>query len=106
MRDYDRALQLEPALAQAALNRGLLHYRAHRLLEAEEDIRRALNGGVDAAIAYYDLALVAVARADTEAARHYAWCALRENPDNRQARELSDSLRTSSRSGKNIASHT
>src|SRR5262249_59998567 len=28
--DYDQALRLEPTLAGAALNRGLLHYRARR----------------------------------------------------------------------------
>src|SRR5262249_30854507 len=47
LQDYDRALQLDPALAAAALNRGILHYREKRYTDAAADLRLALNNGAD-----------------------------------------------------------
>lgn len=100
LQDYDRALRLDPALAQAALNRGLLRYRAHRLDAAEADVRRALNGGVDPSTAYYDLALIAIARSDVKSAVDYARRALSEDPNNGKARDLSTALQSAVRTTK------
>ena len=44
LRDYDHALRLDPHLAPAALNRGVLLFRERRHPEAIADFRRALAG--------------------------------------------------------------
>ena len=58
LRDYDQALQLDPTLADAALNRGVLHYRARRYDAARADLRRAGELGSHPAIVSFDLFLV------------------------------------------------
>jgi hypothetical protein len=45
--DFSRALELEPAFAEAALQRGLLHFREKRLNDAAVDFQRALDNGVN-----------------------------------------------------------
>ena len=60
--DYDRALQLDPKLAAAALNRGMLHYRGKRYALAAADLRHAAVLGADPALVHYDLALVELGR--------------------------------------------
>jgi serine/threonine protein kinase/lipoprotein NlpI len=87
-RDYDRALELDPALAGAALNRGILHYDSGRFPHAEADLKRALQLGADAAMVYYNLALNDLARDEPEAARADINRALRQNPEHPGAREL------------------
>ncbi len=69
--DYTRALELNPALGAAALNRGMLQYRAGRLAEATTDLNRALAkapGPKDRGIIRYNLALVDLARVNRDAA--------------------------------------
>jgi tetratricopeptide (TPR) repeat protein len=61
LRDYDQALQLDPTLADAALNRGVLHYRARRYDAARADLRRAGELGSHPAIVSFDLLLVNLA---------------------------------------------
>jgi tetratricopeptide (TPR) repeat protein len=92
LRDYDRALKLDPTLAGAALNRGILHYDSGRFSEAEADLNRALTLGADPAIVYYNLALNDLARDDPGAARASIEHALRHNPEQPGARQLLERL--------------
>ena len=67
IRDDTRALQLDGTLADAPLNRGILHYQEGRLDAAESDFRRAIGaakGRTTLGKAHYNLALVAIARGD------------------------------------------
>jgi tetratricopeptide (TPR) repeat protein len=86
--DYDRALRLNPTLAAASVNRGLLHYREKRLPEAAADLRQALANGADPATVHYNLALVDLARRDRAAARAELKQALQSNPRHREAHDL------------------
>ena len=59
-RDYSRALELDPKLTDAALNRGILSYESQRYDEAITDFERALAATTDAAAPgriQYNLAL-------------------------------------------------
>jgi serine/threonine protein kinase/tetratricopeptide (TPR) repeat protein len=87
-RDYDQALRLDPLLAAAALNRGMLYHRARRFAEAEADLRHALSLGVDPATGYYDLAVVQSARRDAAGARQSLQQALAHDPHHPQALKL------------------
>src|SRR5205823_3906053 len=88
LRDYDHALRLDPHLALAALNRGVLLFRERRYPEAIADFRRALAGGVRPAPAYYNLALAHLALGDRAAARADLDRALRLEPGGRDFRDL------------------
>jgi tetratricopeptide (TPR) repeat protein len=90
--DYDRALDLDPTLAAAFLNRGMLHYRRQHFDRAAADLRRALDAGAAPAVAHYDLALVELARGDRAAALDHLRQALRDDPGHLEARALLDSL--------------
>jgi serine/threonine protein kinase/Flp pilus assembly protein TadD len=68
LRDYDRALQLDPTLAGAALNRGALHLQELRFSEAEADFRLAESLGANQAAVQFNLALVHQARQEPDAA--------------------------------------
>src|SRR5262249_42401283 len=92
LRDYDRALQLEPMLAVAALNRGLLHARAQRFPEALADLQRALDHGANPTAVHYHLAVVHLARKDRAAALASLQRALQHEPNHAEARKLSESL--------------
>jgi serine/threonine protein kinase/Flp pilus assembly protein TadD len=59
LRDYDKALALDPRLAEAALNRGALHLQQGRFPEAEADLQRAQALGADPAAVRHNLALLA-----------------------------------------------
>ncbi|WP_406694126.1 serine/threonine-protein kinase [Singulisphaera sp. Ch08] len=62
--DYSRALRLDPALTGAALNRGILQYRAGRLEAAATDLKQALVTAVDRShrgVIHYNLAIVDLA---------------------------------------------
>jgi tetratricopeptide (TPR) repeat protein len=93
LHDYDHALELDPCLAPAALNRGLLHFRAGRHPEALRDLRQALTLGADPAAVHYNLALVYLAQHDRQAARDSVARALAANPEHAEARRLRDELR-------------
>ena len=86
--DYDQALRLEPGLGVAYLNRGALLVEAGRAAEAEADLRKALEKGADPAAAYYNLAVVHLARQDRVAALESVRTALRHNPDHARSLEL------------------
>jgi tetratricopeptide (TPR) repeat protein len=92
LRDYDRALTVEPAFAAAALNRGLLLARLGRYREAEADLRRALRHGANAATVHYNLAVLQLAQNNRPAALAEVNSALEQDPTNPKARELRHSL--------------
>jgi serine/threonine protein kinase/Tfp pilus assembly protein PilF len=92
LHDYDRALQLDPTLAPAALQRGLLHFHARRHAEAVRDLETALAHGAEPATVHYDLALVHLARKDRTSALASLRRALQADPDQPDARRLLDSL--------------
>src|SRR5207244_12129283 len=58
LHDYDAALQLDPQLGVAALNRGILHGREKRYAEACADLARALQSGVALATVHPHVALL------------------------------------------------
>jgi Flp pilus assembly protein TadD len=62
LRDYDKALALDPQLAEAALNRGVLHLQQHRYSEADADLHLARTLGADPAAVRHNLTLVEKAR--------------------------------------------
>jgi serine/threonine protein kinase/tetratricopeptide (TPR) repeat protein len=90
--DYGMALARDPQLGAAALNRGLLLFRAKKYAAAEADLERAAVSGPDPATAYYTLAQIQLARGDRRLARLFAEQALRADGMHRQARELSARL--------------
>ncbi|MHC5539672.1 tetratricopeptide repeat protein, partial [Singulisphaera rosea] len=70
-RDYGRALSLDPGLASAALNRGILAYHEGRNHEAIEDFQRGLRSSSNPVLIgrlHYNLALVHLARGDRQSA--------------------------------------
>jgi len=93
VRDYDRAVQLDPAMSGALLNRGMLHYKAQRYGPALEDLRLALARGGNPAIVYYDMALVHLALRERAAARDCVERALQHEPQREEAVRLRENLR-------------
>jgi tetratricopeptide (TPR) repeat protein len=92
--DYSRALELDPGLAVAALNRGILAYNTRRYDDALADFQQALRAGADSAMSgciHYNLGLVHRARGDREAALASAESAVIRGYA--EARKLRDSLR-------------
>ncbi len=69
-----------PPLAAAYLNRGTLHCRERRYLEAASDLEQALQQGAVPCIVYYNWALVNLAQADVPRARSRLEEALRPTP--------------------------
>src|SRR5262249_880389 len=69
VRDYDRALQLDPTMAGAAVNRGMLHYQQKHYAAALADLGLALKCGGRPAVVYYNMALVHLALGERDAAR-------------------------------------
>src|SRR5262249_22049247 len=67
--DYDLALEDDPRLAVAALNRAVLQYQAGRYREALAGLQLAEKRGANPALVYYNRALVQKARGDREGAR-------------------------------------
>lgn len=90
--DYDRALRLDGNLAPAALNRGMLQYESKRFQQAEADLRRALELGMNPATVHFDLALVALARTNRDAAKKHLRETLSREPAHKRARELWNAL--------------
>jgi serine/threonine protein kinase/Flp pilus assembly protein TadD len=86
--DFDQALRLEPGQPEAALNRALLHLKGKRYGAAAADLRRALDGGADPALAHYTLAVVRRAQGDREAALASLHRALQHDPGHEGARQL------------------
>ncbi|MDB5311792.1 MAG: serine/threonine protein kinase [Gemmataceae bacterium] len=91
--DFDRALELEPTLAEAALNRGLLHHQAKRFTEAAADLEQALRDGYSPAVVNYNLALVHRSAGNRAAAETHAVRAAQADPGHPGARALVDQLK-------------
>jgi tetratricopeptide (TPR) repeat protein len=71
MGDYSRALELDPSLTAAALNRGTLLCNAHRYDDAIADFQRALRTSPDPETTghiHYNLAVAYLAKRDRSAA--------------------------------------
>jgi len=98
-RDYTRALDLEPKLTDAALNRGILSYQSRRYDEAIADFERALaataGGATGLGRIHYNLALAHLARGDRAEAIASADQALAHGYD--EARTLRESLNRAAR---------
>jgi tetratricopeptide (TPR) repeat protein len=90
--DYDEALVLDPGLAPAALNRGILHYRARRYPQSLRDLNRALALQANPAVVHFNVALVYLAQGDRDAARASLEAALKADPRHSEARALRDRL--------------
>jgi serine/threonine protein kinase/Flp pilus assembly protein TadD len=88
LRDYDQALRLDAGLAQAALNRAMLHYQAKRFTEAAADLDRAARNGADPTALEYNRALVLVGQDDKSAACRSLRKVLERQPEHAEAREL------------------
>ncbi|WP_071529312.1 serine/threonine-protein kinase [Gemmata obscuriglobus] len=94
LRDFNRALELEPALAAAALHRGLLHHNAGRLPEAVADLELARRNGYPPAVVEYHLAGVSLASGDKSAALAHAERAHAADPTDDMALALLNRLRS------------
>jgi eukaryotic-like serine/threonine-protein kinase len=92
LRDYDQALQMDPTLAGAALNRGALHLHEHRLPEAEADFRLAESLGANEAAVQFNLALVHQARKEPDAALTCVDRALEVEPNHVPSQKLRERL--------------
>jgi tetratricopeptide (TPR) repeat protein len=92
VRDYDRALRLDPSFAAATLNRGVLHWQNKNLDLAKADLQNALILKADPAVVNYNLALVYRADKDHDAALTHLRQALKYNPHHREALELCEQL--------------
>jgi Flp pilus assembly protein TadD len=88
LQDYDQALRLDPALADAALNRGMLYYRQKRYAAAIADLEQARTRGADPAVVTFDLALANCARGEYAAALDNLNQTLSLNPHQAEARQL------------------
>lgn len=92
--DYTRALERNPRYGVAALNRGILSYKAQKFDDAIADFQRVLEGRPDAATAgytHYNLALSHLAKGDRARAMAYAGEAVALGY--KKASDLSESLK-------------
>src|SRR5262249_54428092 len=78
--DYNRALNLDPRLGRASLNRGILHLRSKNHDQAIADLKQALADGVPPPLVHYNLALVYNAQNKPQAAIASAREALKFDP--------------------------
>jgi serine/threonine protein kinase/Flp pilus assembly protein TadD len=99
LQDYDRALELEPHLGVAALNRGILHSQERRYPQAQADFRHALEDGVEPAAVHYNQALVYLAQGQHSDARACLERTLQDQPGHKAALDLSQRLNSASASG-------
>jgi tetratricopeptide (TPR) repeat protein len=93
IRDYDRALQIDPSMGAALLNRGMLHFQRKQYDRALADLKQALSADANPAVVNYDLALVYLARSEPENAIACAERALQLDPHDEQAALLLKKLR-------------
>jgi serine/threonine protein kinase/tetratricopeptide (TPR) repeat protein len=91
--DYDAALELDPTLGAAALNRAVLHYRDKRYADALRDLDLAGERGADPAAVHYNRALVRLGQGDRPRALASVRAALDRDRSHKEARELLESLR-------------
>ena len=93
IRDFNEALTMDSALAEAYLNRGNAYFLAERFEEALSDYNTAIEYDVrDLAAAFYNKGLAHLALKDKVSARDALQRALEENANFVQAREKLQSL--------------
>lgn len=92
IRDYDTALDLDPTLGAAAMNRGVLHYRRGAWSLAFADLHRALRHGADTDDTLFNLALVHQARGEKRAALDCLALILERTPSHAEAGKLRNQL--------------
>lgn len=93
MRDYDLALNLDPNLGVASLNRGILHFQQKHYPQAIKDLNTALDKqGIDTGLVYFNLALAHRDAGDSGAALTYAKLAAQYSSQQSTAQELLESL--------------
>jgi eukaryotic-like serine/threonine-protein kinase len=90
--DYDAALQYDPNLGVAALNRGILHCQEKRYPLALADFERALKDRVDPATVHYNLALLHLAQQQRDSALACVERVLEQQPAHKEARALYERL--------------
>jgi len=78
---YQRALELDPASAGAAVNLGTVYYHLHRWQEAERAYMQALEIDASYALAHFDLGNLFDERGDPERAEAHYQSALKINPN-------------------------
>ncbi len=66
--EFDRALSINPRLSPALVNRGALLFQRGELDRAETELRRAIEAAPEHALPYQNLASIAMARKQPEAA--------------------------------------
>jgi serine/threonine protein kinase/tetratricopeptide (TPR) repeat protein len=86
--DFDRAIALDPALAVAWLRRGMLHAELGRQQAALADFGKALENGANPEEVYVEMARLALAAGDPDAARSHVAAALAVDPHSAPARAL------------------
>jgi tetratricopeptide (TPR) repeat protein len=78
---YQRALELDPASAGAAVNLGTVYYHLRQWEEAERAYNRALEIDATYALAHFDLGNLFDERGDPERAEQHYQAALKINPN-------------------------
>jgi tetratricopeptide (TPR) repeat protein len=86
--DYTEALRLDPRLAEAHLNRGILHLDRKDTAAAVTDFRAALADGLAPAVVHYHLAQAHLVRNEKSAAIDELRAALAADPSHAEASEL------------------
>lgn len=97
-RDFDRALELDPHLALAAFERGMLSYDEKRYHDAVADLQQAARDGADAARVNYALAQVYTAFDDRPAALRHLEALFAIDPNHEAAQKLARFLKDESQS--------
>jgi len=88
MEDYNLALELDPNMGKAALNRGLLHFKFKDCKRAIDDLNSALAHGVLPAVVHFNQALVYQAQNQREAALASVRRVLQDEPNHKEAQAL------------------
>jgi tetratricopeptide (TPR) repeat protein len=88
LEDYTRALELNPALGTAALNRGLVYFKLKKYQSAIEDLNSALAKGVSPVVIHFNQALIYQAQNNREAALTSVHRVLENEPNHKDAQAL------------------
>jgi Flp pilus assembly protein TadD len=97
--DFSRALELDPKLAEAALNRGVMFLKNGQLARAHQDFQKALQLGADEAQVHFNLAQLYLLREDRKAALASLRLALKATSALAEARFLLQELQMSPGAG-------
>jgi tetratricopeptide (TPR) repeat protein len=88
LEDYAKALELEPNLGVAHLNRGIIRLSRNEFANAERDFTAALAGNAPTAVVHYNFAVLAYRQQRTDEARAHLKTALRADPKHAEASAL------------------